>query len=790
MKKLLLKNWRDVLDRKAQFLAIILLVALGVSSYVALISAQKDLTVSYNFAKTKLKLADFSVSVVGAPKSVAKELEKIKGVRAVQPRLIIDTGFQVSEKSQATARVIGISSKRRPKVNDVLLVKGKYFNGVASAGLIDSYYAEEANRKVGQSLTLLVNGEKKKIKIKGVVSSPEYLFAIRSKEEIPTPKEFVVVFMDQLQVEKLFGMPPSYNDFSLLIDKGANRAQVIKRAEDKLKKYRVITTVKQEDQPSNFRMKEEIRQNEETSSFIPTLILVISSISIFIALSRLVASQRGMIGLSKALGYSNSKIVIHYLVFSLFIAIVGAAIGFGLGQYFARSITELYSSYLRVPFLKHKIYPDQIAISGLLSLIACVFGGFFPAWASARMLPAEAMRSDPSLTVKKAKTPIIERILSKLLSFPFIIKIPLRNVFRVKKRSIYTIIGIAFALILTVVTLSSFDAFDYLIKTQFNKVDKWDLQAGFEKEFSDDQIKKAADLDGVKKAQASLIIPAKISANKVTHQGTITAMKPSANFHGFRIVKGDSAKTALEENGLIMTPRIAKKLKVKVGDKVKVKSPFNDKTYSIKLLALSDELLGGPFFTSLKTGKKLMSSPANIYNVMYLRVEKDRISEVKKDIFNMPAAANVIDKAKLISYIEKALESSLVVFAVMLAFGFAIAFVITYNTFTTNILERTREIATMRTIGEDRFHMALAITYENLILAAVGIPLGIYLGYLSANAMYESFSNEAFSLSAVIYPMTYVYVITSIIIVLLLSEIPPIRRVFRLDLAEATKAIE
>lgn len=41
-----------------------------------------------------------------------------------------------------------------------------------------------------------------------------------------------------------------------------------------------------------------------------------------------------------------------------------------------------------------------------------------------------------------------------------------------------------------------------------------------------------------------------------------------------------------------------------------------------------------------------------------------------------------------------------------------------------------------------------------------------------------------------VYPRTYVLVLVAVVVVLLLSEIPPIRRIFRLDLAEATKVME
>jgi putative ABC transport system permease protein len=175
---------------------------------------------------------------------------------------------------------------------------------------------------------------------------------------------------------------------------------------------------------------------------------------------------------------------------------------------------------------------------------------------------------------------------------------------------------------------------------------------------------------------------------------------------------------------------------------------------------------------------------------MYLDVKPKNTKEITDKMFEQPGVSQVMVKKDLLTNLEKLLESQSSIFAVLLAFAFAVAFVITYNTFTTNILERTREIATMRTIGEDGTHLAAAITLENFYLAIVSIPLGIYLGIQATNAMFNSLSTEAYSFKAVIFPQTYFYVIGSILLVLLLSEIPSIRRVFKLNLAEATKAIE
>lgn len=78
-----------------------------------------------------------------------------------------------------------------------------------------------------------------------------------------------------------------------------------------------------------------------------------------------------------------------------------------------------------------------------------------------------------------------------------------------------------------------------------------------------------------------------------------------------------------------------------------------------------------------------------------------------------------------------------------------------------------------------------------MLLAVVGAPIGIWLGVLAARAMFAAFSTEgAFMLQAVIFPSSVAGIVAIVLLVVLLSEVPPVRRVFKMDLAEATKVME
>ena len=82
MRMLLLKTWRDILARKGQFLALMLLVAIGIMSYVGFITSYLDLKASLDKANAELRFADFNTTVLAAPETATRRLEGLPGIAA------------------------------------------------------------------------------------------------------------------------------------------------------------------------------------------------------------------------------------------------------------------------------------------------------------------------------------------------------------------------------------------------------------------------------------------------------------------------------------------------------------------------------------------------------------------------------------------------------------------------------------------------------------------------------------------------------------------------------------
>ena len=274
------------------------------------------------------------------------------------------------------------------------------------------------------------------------------------------------------------------------------------------------------------------------------------------------------------------------------------------------------------------------------------------------------------------------------------------------------------------------------------------------------------------------MVPVEIRAGGRRDDGVITAMTPSATFHGFDVTAGGDPVEAMRAGRLVMAESVARKLSVGVGDTVRIETPYADEVAEYRVGAISDETLGGPVFASADVGRELWA-PGNEYNVMYLYVDPDRAEEIEEDLYDLPGATQVQVKARFVDTMTSYLELHDTYGGILLAFGFAMAAAVIYNTFTANILERTREIATMRTIGEDNARLAAMVTIENVFLALAAVPLGVWLGIEAAGRDVRVVLHRGVLVQGGHLRLVVAWIVVINLIVLLLSEIPPIRRIFR-----------
>ncbi|MCI4668365.1 MAG: FtsX-like permease family protein [Bacteroidia bacterium] len=152
-----------------------------------------------------------------------------------------------------------------------------------------------------------------------------------------------------------------------------------------------------------------------------------------------------------------------------------------------------------------------------------------------------------------------------------------------------------------------------------------------------------------------------------------------------------------------------------------------------------------------------------------------------------------------IEMIDKQFDSSMriMIGVILLALGFGIV-----NTMLMAILERTRELGMLMSIGMNKRKVFSMVMLETMLLTMLGAPIGIFLSYLSIwfssrtgidLSGLDTQSMSEFGMSSILYPALplnyYLEITVMVVIAALISSIFPAFRAIRLRPAEAVRAI-
>ncbi len=785
--KLQRKLVRDLATSKGLFVAVTAVIFLGVTFFGASFLGYQNLRSSYDYTYETLHFADFTIRVVEAPAETLEELEAIPGVTAVTSRMNSDFSLTLpgTDEKRMVSRVISLPSDSRPAVNDIKVESGSYFQeGDSSALLVETNFAEHHGLKEGNTLNLTIDGHTTNFSVAGIVASPEYIWFAKSRQEIlVSPETFGVVFIPEDTVTDLLGKP-FINEFCFLVDDGADRETIIAEAEKILDSYVVMDVVPREDQPSNAALSMDLQEFGELAEVFPLLFLIVGALATYILLTRIVHNQRAQIGLMRATGYSRRQILLHYLSFALIIGIVGAVMGTIAGYLLSELITNLYTGILGIPYTKIEMDLMQwLAIEeGLfLGIIPCAIAGIIPAWAASRLSPSEAMRPPAPTAGRKL---LLERIFPFLARLSFLWKIPLRNIFRNRRRSLYTVIGVAFGISLILVSAAFIDAIEAFTDLQFNKVQIYDAQINF----SSTQPQPATiaeevqGWDEVEKAEPVLQIPVRLEYEDNSYSTLVVGLSQGAELYGLHSTGGD--RVDVSDQGILLSEGLEKNLDIKSGDILTLLSPWG--TQQLEVLGFVQQPLGSYGYVTLGQAQKLVGG-LPVINGLMLDVGPQYLDSIREKAYGIPGTVSVELTGESNETVEQMMGLIKGMSWVMLAFGAALALAIVFTMVTVSILERRREIATMRTMGEGRGRITAMITIENLLLGLIGIIPGIPMGYYLAVYFFSLFQGDMMSYNLVIFPRTYLLTVGLVILIMVVSQIPGIRNINRLNLAQVTK---
>ena len=788
MRELDRKVFRDLVHMRGQFVAVALVVACGVASYVSMVSTYRSLLLSQSQYYAAYRFADVFAQLKRAPDSVAGQIRNLPGVAAVETRVVRDVILDVPGLGEpATGRLVSIPDRQVPILNDLFLRQGRYVaEGRAEEIIASEAFAQANHLRVGDSISGVLNGRWKKLVIVGIALSPEYVYEVRSGAEFaPDNRRFGVFWMGYEPLASSFNMDGAFNDVSLTLSPGTSLQETIARMDQILARFGGTGAYGRDEQVSNRFLSDEIAQNRVTGTVLPAIFLAVAAFLLSVVLSRLVGTQRAQIAILKAFGYRNAQIGAHYLKMALVPVLGSVVVGIGVGLYLGSALTAMYANFYRFPVLRYELEPRVLLTTVFLSMAAAAVGALSAARGAVSLAPAEAMRPEPPAKYQLGWTAKVglDRICSPAVRMIF------RSLERRPLKAFMTSFGMALAIAMLIVGFYFFDAFNYMLDFQFRRVQREDVLVAFNEPRSSEAAFSLSRLPGVLQSEAFRMVPARLRFEHRSKRTAIFGLREGGDLR--RVIDKKLKVVALPAEGLVLSAKLAEILDVHPGQIVTVEVLEGARPIlAIPVVGLADEPTGISTYMKANALNRLMHEAGTVSGG-FLAVDPLQLPHLYSDLKRTPAVSAVVLRDAALQSFNDILYQSLAIFTTVLV-GFACVIVagMVYNGARVALSERGRDLASLRVLGFTRGEIGVMLLGEQAILTLAAVPLGFAIGYGICSLMPIWLNTELYRMPMVINRSTYAISFLVVVIAAFASGALVQWRLRHLDLVEVLKTRE
>ncbi len=778
---------RDVLHLKGQVLAICLVIACGVATYVMSLSALTTLRGAQAGYFERNRFAFVFAQLKRAPLAVAERIGEIPGVRQFMARVVKDVNLDVAGFAEpAVGRLISIPEVYAPGLNELHLRQGRSIEpGRPDEVLASEGFVVAHGLKPGDRVTAIINGRRKDLEIVGVALSPEYIYQIRAGQLVPDDKRFGVFWMGREALAAAFDMEGAFNDVCLDLSPGASQGEVIARLDQLTAPYGGLGAYGREDQTSNRFLSDEIKQLQRMNLIVPSIFLGVAAFLLNVVLSRIISLQRDQIAALKAFGYSNLAVGWHFLKLVLAIVAGGVALGTGAGAALGLQITQMYTRFYRFPALEYQLPPQVVGLATCVSSAAAIIGTANVLRAVIKLPPAEAMRPEPPAVFRHT---VLERLgLTGLFSQPM--RMVLRNIERQPVKSFFSTLGMSLAVAIMILGRFSYDALDYLLEVQFRVVQRQDVTVALVEPTSYRALHEIAHFPGVVHVEPIRAVSTRLRFGHRVRRTLIMGLAAAPELN--HLVNLQLHTVPLPPDGILLNTKLAQLLNIGLGETLTVEVLEGARPVrQIVVAGLSTELLGTAAYMQIGSLNRLLREGPSVTGA-HVTADALEAEALYDRLKATPRVASVtIKQAALNSFRDTVIKNLLKLQSFNLMFACVIAFGVVYNTARIALSERGRELATLRVMGFTRAEISFILLGELGVLTLQALPVGLALGYGLAWFTTLFLDTEMYRIPLVVNLSTYGFAVAVVLVAALLSGLLVRRRLDHLDLIGVLKTRE
>ena len=787
MRALDLKLIRDVGRMKGQMVAVGLVMACGLAMMIMSRSLILSLETTRSAYYERNRFADVFCDLKRAPNGMRERLAAIPGVAAVETRVVGALRIDLPGLAEpADGTIISIPEGHPARLNTLTLRTGRYPEpDKANEVIIGEAFAKAHGFQPGDWIDVTLRGARERLMIVGIALSPEFVFEARPGEALPDNKRFGVFWMNERELATANDLDGAFNNVIVDVAPGADNAAVMAEIDRLLEPYGGLIAYDRRDHASAKQLDDEIAMLNGMAIAFPIVFLSIATFMTSAVLARVIRLQREQIAQLKAFGYSSGQVGTHYLKFALVIVTVGLLAGGIAGTWLGANIVTMYHKFFQFPSLT--FHPDfqAIGVAFFVSSAASLLGVFGAVRQAMRLPPAEAMRPEPPADFKPS---LLGRLGVTNLAGPSM-RMALRNIERRPWQAAFTALGLALAVGIPIVPGAMRDGIVFLLDFQWTLAQRQDVTVTLIEPGSAAAFNDIRHFPGVIHAEEFRSVPVRLRFGHRSHRLAVTGVPPATLLN--RALDEHGNPLAVPPEGLLISAKLAEMLEAGPGDSLRMEVQEGRRpSREVPIHGLVTDYAGLSAYMDIDSLRRLMQEGSTVSGA-HLSIDADKWQEFLAKVKEAPRIANLgITSALQQSFRKTTAESITLIQGIYFSFSVIVAFGVVYNSARIALSERSRDLATLRVVGFSIREVAGVMIGELVVLTAVAIPLGLWIGGHLSNFIVQAASTETIRLPLILTHETYA---TAILIVLLSAGVSfyvVSRRIRKLDLLGVLKASE
>jgi putative ABC transport system permease protein len=772
------KSLRDLTRRKARASFTALTLALAVAS-LGIFAVPSLLDGAMQEEVARSRQPDVTLTLRPLPLSDAQlaALERLPNVEAIEPRALFATQVWVGGRRER-AIVVGVDDFARQRADLVSLDQGR----TPGDNTLLSDQANDGKGFTGTSARLLSLGGVQALRVTGIGHN------LTGGEDDPT-NDWITFYATTATVERLSGVR-GYSSLAVRLRDGhraaAERSVVAIRDELRASTgFAAFDDLPVYLEPGDYPGRENVESLAGLLNIVTLLAVLSALVLVSSTMTTLIGEQTGEIAAMKAIGARRRDIRRLYLRTALLLGLAGAIVGAALGVVLANALAG---------FLGSLLYVDVgFGISVPVVIVSLVLGVAGPALAAlpairrATRLPlAEALSAGRSELGGQGP---LDSLLRRVRGLPRSAQIGLRGVARRPRRTAATIaqVALAVATLLSMLSLGAGVATTTRGWFDDNHFDIW-AQSVASEPFSVETDRVIRATDGVRDAQGWVQNAARVDGRAVAAWGLPAQPRFATRMQDGRWFTDGEGRVA------VLGRTLAKATGTAVGDRIRLDTSAGPATFRVIGVSGNQAENGDVVFVPVAALQSVLGlgDAVNSYWITTTRPDHALIDRTTTRLEDALAGrghqvlTTVIYDAR-----EKQVAANATLTTMITLLGLllvAISMVALINTITMAVLERTREIGILRSVGARARDVRRIFATEGLILAVAGWAVGVPLGYGLARAIGWAVG-EAVGLDVAFeFPPAYVAVaLAGTVLLSLATMLAPLRRAVQLKPGDALR---